>query len=107
MANKHGGPGPLVPTISVTPHSPGAKHYPVLGEYSFCIPSHMSCKPSVNKTVPHTSPCNIVERNGLHYVVLNMYVVWYSERTLKSQMTRQGSTYTVESSTKSSEPQVQ
>lgn len=30
MANKHGGPGPLVPTISVTPHSPGAKHYPVL-----------------------------------------------------------------------------
>jgi hypothetical protein len=32
MANKHGGPGPLVPTISVTPHSPGAKHYPVLGE---------------------------------------------------------------------------
>ncbi|PSN48921.1 hypothetical protein C0J52_03475 [Blattella germanica] len=31
MAHKHGGPGPLVPTISVTPHSPGAKHYPVLG----------------------------------------------------------------------------
>ncbi|XP_069682041.1 rho guanine nucleotide exchange factor 18 isoform X3 [Periplaneta americana] len=30
MAHKHGGPGPLVPTISVTPHSPGAKHYPVL-----------------------------------------------------------------------------
>lgn len=35
MANKHGGPGPLVPTISVTPHSPGAKHYPVLGEYKY------------------------------------------------------------------------
>ncbi|XP_067003776.2 rho guanine nucleotide exchange factor 18 [Anabrus simplex] len=30
MAHKHGGPGPLVPTISVTPHSPGVKHYPVL-----------------------------------------------------------------------------
>jgi len=79
MANKHGGPEPLVPTISVTPHSPGAKHYPVLGEYCLYIPSHMSCKPFVNKTVPHPSPCNI-ERNGLHYVVLNMYVVWYSEQ---------------------------
>lgn len=75
MANKHGGPGPLVPTISVTPHSPGAKHYPVLGEYCFCIPSHMSCKPFVNKAVPHSSRCNVVERNGLHCVVLNMYVV--------------------------------
>jgi hypothetical protein len=32
MANRHGGPGPLVPTISVTPHSPGGKHYQVLGE---------------------------------------------------------------------------
>ncbi|XP_046403403.1 A-kinase anchor protein 13 isoform X4 [Ischnura elegans] len=25
-----GGGGPLVPTISVTPHSPGSKHYPIL-----------------------------------------------------------------------------
>lgn len=25
--------GPLVPTISVTPHSPAAKYYPVLGQY--------------------------------------------------------------------------
>jgi len=80
MASKHGGPGPLVPTISVTPHSPGAKHYPVLGEYSFFIPSHMSCKPFVNKTVPHSIPCNTVEQNGLHYVILNMCVVWYSEQ---------------------------
>lgn len=26
---------PLVPTISVTPHSPAAKHYPVLGKYYY------------------------------------------------------------------------
>lgn len=26
------GNGPLVPIISVTPHSPGSKHYPILGE---------------------------------------------------------------------------
>ena len=38
----------------------------------------MSCKPFVNKAVPHHSSCNI-ERNGLHYVVLNMHV-WYSEQ---------------------------
>ena len=71
MANKHGGPGPLVPTISVTPHSPGAKNYPVLGEYRFFILSHMSCRPIyfAKKAVPYSNPCKVVERNGLHYVV--------------------------------------
>ena len=29
----HGPPPGLVPIISVTPHSPGGKHYPVLGKY--------------------------------------------------------------------------
>jgi hypothetical protein len=38
MANRHGSPGPLVPTISVTPHSPGGKHYPVLGECNSHMP---------------------------------------------------------------------
>lgn len=31
MAHQPAG-GPLVPIISVTPHSPGSKHYPILGE---------------------------------------------------------------------------
>ncbi|KAK6643518.1 hypothetical protein RUM43_005028 [Polyplax serrata] len=32
MTNNIGGPGPLVPIISVTPHSPGSKHYLILDE---------------------------------------------------------------------------
>jgi len=31
-AMAHQPQGPLVPIISVTPHSPGSKHYPVLGK---------------------------------------------------------------------------
>ena len=31
-ASSRSGPSPLVPIISVTPHSPAGKHYPILGK---------------------------------------------------------------------------
>lgn len=44
MSEKQGtsGPSPLVPTISVTPHSPAGKHYPILGMY-FILPTNFIC----------------------------------------------------------------